>query len=620
MLQSNGKPVNDLPRGLGLFEVFCIATGAMISSGLFILPGMAFARSGPAVILAYIIAGLFCIPTVLSMSELTTAMPRAGGDYFYIMRGFGPLLGTIAGFSAWFSLSLKGSFALVGMGAYLSILTTLPLSTTALVCCIVFVLINLTGVKEAARFQVGLVAGLIAILGVYVFFGLSSGKQGRLTPFFSEGMGSVLHTASFVFVSYAGLIKVAALAEEVRKPGTTIPLGMFVSLLVTVLIYCIVIVITIVILPAESLADSLTPISDGAAAMGHPILSIIVGISAFLAFISTANSAIMTASRYPLGMSRDKLLPGFFNVISRRFNTPYISILATGVFMILVIVLLKVDLLVKVASSILILLYLFTNLTLILFRESKLLSYRPKFRSPFYPYVQILGIIAAVFLLIEMGTFIVFLMMVFIFIAYGWYRIYASKQTTRDSALLFLLERLVVRDSELRSDYLLSELKEIVIQRDKISPDKFHELIENAFFLEIDSRMGAKRFYKKISNYLGKKLDIDPKRLLEKFMEPNKIACALIRPGWAIPHIFIEEEGILQVLLVRAREGVEFEQDETASIIFVIVGSHSERQYHLEILAEISRDPEFDKKWRQAANERDLKNLILLTERDRKEK
>jgi basic amino acid/polyamine antiporter, APA family len=67
---------------LSLLGIFCVATGAMISSGLFILPGLAFAKAGPAVILSYIIASIFCIPTILSMSELATAMPQAGGDYF----------------------------------------------------------------------------------------------------------------------------------------------------------------------------------------------------------------------------------------------------------------------------------------------------------------------------------------------------------------------------------------------------------------------------------------------------------------------------------------------------------------------------------------------------------
>ena len=159
-----------LKKELTLLDIFCVATGAMISSGLFILPGLAFAKAGPAVILSYILAGLLCIPALLSKAELVTAMPKAGGDYFYIMRGFGPLLGTLAGFSAWFSLSLKGAFALIGMGAYLKILTHMPLHIIALICCLFFILLNLIGIKEAGRFQVFLVLGLLAILLNYVLW------------------------------------------------------------------------------------------------------------------------------------------------------------------------------------------------------------------------------------------------------------------------------------------------------------------------------------------------------------------------------------------------------------------------------------------------------------------
>ena len=161
-----------LKKELTLLDVFCVATGAMVSSGLFILPGLAFAKAGPAVMFSYIIAGIFCLPTLLSMAELTTAMPKAWGDYFYIMRGFGPLLGTLAGFSTWFSLSLKGAFALMGMGAYLSIITSLPINVIAFWLCLFFVILNLIGIKEAGRFQVFLVLGLLGLLFSYIVLGM----------------------------------------------------------------------------------------------------------------------------------------------------------------------------------------------------------------------------------------------------------------------------------------------------------------------------------------------------------------------------------------------------------------------------------------------------------------
>ena len=221
--------------------------------------------------------------------------------------------------------------------------------------------------------------GLLGILLVYVLLGIKNVNTANFSPFFSKGINSVLATGSFVFISYGGLTKVAALAEETKNPGRNLPLGMILAILVTSVFYALVIFITIGVLNPESLEATLSPISDGAGVFGGNVFRIIISIAAFLAFISTANAGIMTASRYPLGMSRDKLLPTFFQKISAKFKTPFIAILFTGAFMISAIIFLKLELLVKVASSILILLYIFANLTVILFRESKIQSYRQSF-------------------------------------------------------------------------------------------------------------------------------------------------------------------------------------------------------------------------------------------------
>jgi amino acid transporter len=73
-----------LRRELGLLGIFCIASGAMISSGLFILPGLAFSKAGPAILISYVIASVLVIPAMLSKAELSTAIPKAGGTYFFI--------------------------------------------------------------------------------------------------------------------------------------------------------------------------------------------------------------------------------------------------------------------------------------------------------------------------------------------------------------------------------------------------------------------------------------------------------------------------------------------------------------------------------------------------------
>jgi amino acid transporter/mannitol/fructose-specific phosphotransferase system IIA component (Ntr-type) len=611
----------ELKKELNLLDIFCIATGAMMSSGLFILPGLAYAKAGPAVILSYILAGVFCVPTVLSMAELTTAMPKAGGDYFYIMRGFGPLLGTVAGFSTWLSLSLKGAFALLGMGAYLTIITNLPMHIIALICCLFFIMLNLIGVKEAGRFQVWLVIGLLGILVGYVIWGMKAVDFGHFSPFFPKGLNPLFATASFVFISYGGLTKVVALAEEVKNPGRNLPLGMFLSLIVTAILYALVVFVTIGVLKLEPLKHDLTPISDGAGVFGGNVFKIIISIGAFLAFISTANAGIMTASRYPLGMSRDKLLPSLFQKISSRFRTPYIAILFTGTFMVLAIYFLKLELLVKVASTVLILLYLFANLTLILFRESKLLSYKPKFHAPFYPYLQILGILGGIFLLIEMGSFIVFLTTIFLILGVIWYKVYAQKRAAQNTALIYVLERLVAKDKELASDSLLDELKDIVVQREGILGEGFQRLVEKSSVLDLEEPLRMEDFFKEVSDILSKDLNVSSEELFKKFIEREKDSSTVIAKGLAIPHIFVERENVVKMILVRAKAGIIFPEDRLVHVGFVLVGSAGERILHLKILAAIAQivqNPEFEKKWFEAKDEEELKHVILLAEKERK--
>ena len=123
----------DLERSLGLYPTLMISIGAMIGSGIFVLPAIGFDEAGPSVVLAYLLAAVVVLPAALSKAELGTAMPESGGDYLYIERALGPLAGTIAGICAWFSLTFKSAFALVGLGAYLLLLTPLGATQITLV-------------------------------------------------------------------------------------------------------------------------------------------------------------------------------------------------------------------------------------------------------------------------------------------------------------------------------------------------------------------------------------------------------------------------------------------------------------------------------------------------------
>ena len=608
-----------LKRELGLLDIFCIASGAMISSGLFILPGIASSQTGPSIFLSYIIASFLALPALLSKAELATAMPKAGGDYFFITRSMGLSVGTIGGAASWFSLSLKSAFALVGIGAYASFIIHIPVKIVAVSLCLLFVGLNIKGVKAAGIFQRILVFGLFGILLFYIFYGFPSIDLKRYVPFVPYGKMAVFTTAGFIFISYGGLTKIASLAEEVKNPGRNIPLGMILSISIVSLLYALVVFITTGVLEQNILYTSITPISDAAYQFMGNIGSAVMAVAALLAFISTANAGIMAASRYPIAMSRDKIVPPFFKRISQKYRTPHISILFTGIFMILSITLLDLELLVKVASTFLILLYIFVNLAVIIMRESKIQNYKPQFYSPFYPWVQIVGVLSGIFLIFKMGLVTYLIMGIFIMAGCLWYLIYVRPNVKKEFALIHVIERITAK--ELTSNILETELKNILRERDEIVEDRFDKLISDCNILDLENSMTMEEFFQKASRSLAQELDIEKDSIFNSLMEREKESSTVIRPGLAIPHIVVESKHKFRILLARCKDGISFPDVEPkVHIVFMLVGSRDERNFHLRALAaiaEIAQSRDFDKRWLAARNIEDLRNIILLAERKR---
>jgi APA family basic amino acid/polyamine antiporter len=612
-----------LKRQLGALNVFCICAGSMISSGLFVLPGLAFALAGPAAIVSYALGGLLVIPAMLSKAELSTAMPKAGGTYYYIERSLGGALGTFGGMASWFSLALKSAFALVGMGAFAVLinpsLTPLQMKLIAVGLCGVFTAINIISVKGTGRLQTVLVFGLLAALILYVSAGLGSIKVNRYDPFLPHGFRSMLATAGLVFVSFGGLTKIASIAEEVKDPGRNIPLGMFAAFFMVTAIYVAVVFVTVGVLDGSELANSLTPISlGGRVSMGTFGVLVMAG-AALLAFITTANAGILSASRSPMAMSRDQLLPPSFQKIHSRFHTPHVSILFTGAFMVCMILFLSLKDLVKTASTLMLLLFAFSNIAVVIMRQSKMPGYRPMFRCPLYPWLQMAGVVAYIFLIIEMGTVPLVITGLFSVGAVAWYAVYARPKVTRQSALVGLVRRVTAK--ELADQSLETELKNILVERDNIVEDRFDRLIEECCILDLQESQSAEEMFRKVSSELVPRLGIDEDVLFERFMEREKESQTVVRPGIAIPHIMVEGERKFDILLVRCKAGITFSGvPNPVHTAFILVGSRDERNFHLRALmavAQVSHGSDFDKHWLRARNMTELRHVVLLSKRTR---
>ncbi len=608
----------ELRKNLRLVHVFSIATGAMISSGLFVLPGLAHARAGPAVIVSYFLAGLLAATGLLSMAELTTAMPKAGADYFFVSRSMGVAAGTVAGLLTWFSLSLKSAFALVGLAAVAQFVLPVDPRLVGAVFCVFFVGMNVIGVREAARLQVGLVCVLLALLALYVFRGLPAVDIQNLQPFAPGGFRAVFATAGFVFVSYGGLLKVASIAEEVEDPGRVIPLAMIMSLVITGIAYVLVVFVTSGVLSAEVLDGSLTPISDGAAAfMGAGGRTALI-IAAVLAFLTTANGGIMAASRYLLALGRDGLVPEPLGRVGARFGTPHVSLMVTG-GLVAAALLVRLDTLVQAASVVFMVTYVLANAAVIVLRESGLQNYRPRFHAPGYPWMQIIGIVGILFVVLEMGEGSFATVALLVVAGFCVYWFYGRRRPNRESALLHVIHRIAAK--ELVTGLLEEELKDIIRERDGIVRDRFDGLVEDSVVLDIEGAMTSEEFFDLVSSALAPRVGVSQPVLLEALRARERESSTVLAPGLAIPHVVIEGEGAFGVLLARSREGIALAEGKSpVHIAFVLVGTGDERGLHLwalSAIAQVVSGADFEERWMAATTEQALKDIVLLSDRRR---
>lgn len=607
-----------LKKGISFFGVFSIASGAMISSGIFILPSLAFTKVGPTVFISYFIAGLLGLLGIFSVIELSTAMPKAGGDYYFINKTFGPMLGTISGFIGWFALSLKSAFAIFGISEMIYIFTNINPLISGIILIIFFILINIIGVKEAAVFQTGMIIGLLSLMVIYIVVGFPQINSSYFTPFLTVEINQIFITAGFIFISFGGLLKVANVSEEIINPKRNIPLGLISSVVIVTILYTLITYVLTGTLSPTVFKKSLAPVADSAKLlMGIPGYVIIV-IASLLAFFTTANAGIMSASRYPMALSRDQLLPHQIAVVSKKFKTPVFSIIITGV-MIYLSLLLPLEMLVKSASTVILTSYVLTNFAVIILRESKITNYKPTFKAPLYPWLQIICILLFAFFIIDLGAEAIEISLGFLIFSFLVYILYGRKIKNREYAVLHLLKR--ITDNRLTENNLESELREILVDRDNIEQDNFDHLIKAAEIIDIERTIDFEMLMNIVAHNIHEQTDIPEKEIITQFLEREKITSTVISDFLAIPHIVFEGKDKIFLTIVRNKNGVVFPGTENkVKAIFLLGSTKEKRILHIKTLASIATlvsEKHFQEKWLNAKNTLELKNLMILSSRQR---
>ncbi|NWG10921.1 amino acid permease [Candidatus Bathyarchaeota archaeon] len=424
---------NRLKRELGLLHTTMMGIGGAICAGVFVTLGYAATLAGTALIIAIVLCGIINLFTMLSYAELGAALPSAGGEYTFAKASFGGFLSFATGWFEWISNMFYAAFSAVGFTYLISyVIPTINIPLVAVITVALFTAINIKGVKETGLIQTALVAILLALLGIFVFWGFYTTQAAA--PIIIESPGGflgVLKASAFIFVVYLGGEAIAVAQAEVKNPEKTIPRAILLSCFILIFIYTTIAFVIFRIVPPESLAGQSSPLAYVAEQFMGPLGVGMITIAGIIAALSSVNTSTMAHSRVAYALARDGYFPKSFFSLHGRFYTPFIAVLigsiltaafaATGI----------VNFVTYATDFGFIIGFIFVNLSLMRLRRDKPELYRP-FKVPLYPLTPVLGIATSLLLLffLDPGTLLIGLeLFIFGIIAYyirmvGYYRMY----------------------------------------------------------------------------------------------------------------------------------------------------------------------------------------------------
>lgn len=409
-----------LSREMNLLQITAIGIGAMIGAGIFILTGIAAGQAGPALILVFVLNGIIALIVGACYAELASAMPRAGGPYYWLKVAIGPRWGFFAGWMSWFASILACSLYALGFGAFAAkllegccgpfILASQQLSLgIAIIIMLVFLFVNYRGAEEAGWTEVVITGTKLAILFAFGLFGLAlvigeNNVSQAFIPFFPEGTMGVLSAMGLTFIAFEGYEIITRSAEEVKEPEKNIPRAIFLSIGTAVILYLMIAVVMLgtthtpqgepVYLYLGRLGELGMVESAGQLLPYGTLVMLVAGLASTG---SALNATLYSASRVSFAMGRGRDLPTFLARIAPVRRTPHLAIAVTGVLSMAMLLLLPIREVAASTSLMFMLLFALVCYSLIRLRH-KLPDIKRSFRLPLVPLLPWVGVVSCVVL------------------------------------------------------------------------------------------------------------------------------------------------------------------------------------------------------------------------------
>lgn len=393
------NPAHEQPglrRVISTTQLWGIAVG-MVISGEYFGWNYGWAVAGTlGFLVATLVVTVLYLAFIFSYTELTTAIPEAGGPFAYAYRAFGPTGGFIAGFATLVDFLMAPPAIAAALGAYAHFLNpALPVLGVAVASYFVFIGVNILGIRESANFSVIITVLSVAELLVFMALVAPAFKtENVLAHNESFGIGGVFAALPFAIWFYLAIEGVAMVAEEVREPAKTIPRGYLLSIGTLVLLALGTMLLCAGVGDWRSLSQIDYPLPETlAVALGrhNPWAKVFAGLGLF-GLIASFHANTLGYSRQLFALARAGYLPRFLAQVNQRFRTPHWSLIVGGLIGLAALFSGTTGEIITLSVLGALVMYIISLLSLFRLRKTEPNLAR-SFRTPFYPIVPLVALL-----------------------------------------------------------------------------------------------------------------------------------------------------------------------------------------------------------------------------------
>lgn len=387
------------PEKISIPVALAVGLGAIIGAGIFVLSGTAIAIAGGYALLAFVLVGIVAIFVGLEIGELSSLMPNeVGASYSFVYKAFGSELGFVTGILLFFSYATSISVISLGFGSYLSSILALGNAFNipfAIILIFVLSILNILGIKKAAKSDAVLVVIKVSILLLFIVAALAislSNKTFSISNFSAPNnvVLSVFSASVVIFFAYSGFQSISTFTSRIRgKNGAA--KAIILATVISLVLYVLVVFSLLALMPASEYKISGDPLSFALKASHAPQwLFITVDIGALIATTSATIAMILSSSRMLYQISKDKLLPRIFRKYNEESDVAVNSVIASAIIGVIMLFSGNIYTIAAISNFGLLFSYIMTSFALIHFRRS---GYKASFSMPLYPYLTIITII-----------------------------------------------------------------------------------------------------------------------------------------------------------------------------------------------------------------------------------